>query len=274
MVWSWNSLSPPLSPKFFHAPQSYGTSSFTRRKQLPCTHMNSSRSIEDQEHLNGFSSVSIKEEEPLNAFSSVSTEAEEPWNRSSFASMEEEEEEQQHLNKASFVFIKEKEEDPLNNLVYAKQGNGDPSNIDERTDSSKDLVLLEEALNNLDGPQIASTMMKVPISMPKCIFLHEFVIRSGLENDVFLCSLLVSGYGKCGCLHLARAVFDKMQSRNVVTWTALITSYAENGLLEEVLMVFKNMQMDGFIPNEITFLALVNACEELGEKKKVCLFIN
>ena len=271
MVWSWNSsLSPPLSPHFFHVPQStpqsYGTSSsFTRQQQLLCTHIYSSRSIEDQQHLNGFSSVSIKEEELLNAFSSVSFKEEETWNRSSFASMEEEE---QHLNKSSFVSIKEKEEDPLNSFVYAKLGNGDPPNIDERTHSSKDLALLEEALDNLDGPRIASTMMKVSISMPKCIFLHEFVIRSGLENDVFLCSLLVSGFGKCGCLRLSRAIFDKMQSRNVVTWTALITSYAENGLLEEVLMVFKNMQMDGFIPNEITFLALVNACEELGGKKE------
>ncbi|CAM6017651.1 unnamed protein product [Sphagnum balticum] len=48
------------------------------------------------------------------------------------------------------------------------------------------------------------------------------MIQSGLESDVFVGSSLVDIYAKCGSIEDAWRVFNKMASRNVVTWTTMI----------------------------------------------------
>eukprot|EP01018_Ginkgo_biloba_P000317 Gb_38242 [translate_table: standard] len=73
------------------------------------------------------------------------------------------------------------------------------------------------------------------------IEIHEEIIRSGLQSDVFVESALVDMYAKCGSIEKARVVFDKMPQRNAVSWTAIIAGYAQNGIVDEALKLFENM---------------------------------
>jgi len=52
----------------------------------------------------------------------------------------------------------------------------------------------------------------------RCV--HQQIIRSGLESDVFVGSSLVDMYAKCGSIEDAGNVFEEMPSQDVVSWTA------------------------------------------------------
>ncbi|CAK9211129.1 unnamed protein product [Sphagnum troendelagicum] len=59
----------------------------------------------------------------------------------------------------------------------------------------------------------------VALEEGRCV--HQRIIQSGLESNVFLRSALVDMYAKCGRIEDACRVFNKMPFQNVVTWTAM-----------------------------------------------------
>jgi len=56
-------------------------------------------------------------------------------------------------------------------------------------------------------------------------FVHQQIIESVLESDVFVGNSLVDMYTKCGSLEAACIVFNKMPSRDMVTWSAMILGH-------------------------------------------------
>ena len=57
--------------------------------------------------------------------------------------------------------------------------------------------------------------------------------RSGFRQNVFVGSVLVDMYVKCGSIEDAQEVFDKMLERDVVTWTAIMAGYVQIEHLRE-----------------------------------------
>ncbi|MED6170421.1 hypothetical protein PIB30_030727 [Stylosanthes scabra] len=90
--------------------------------------------------------------------------------------------------------------------------------------------------------------------------VHARLLRGSLTFDVYVSSALIDMYGKCGQVSDARKVFDNLQERNVVVWTALMTTYFQNGYFEETLNLFTGMDREETLPNECTFTVLINAC--------------
>ncbi|KAH7414859.1 hypothetical protein KP509_14G014400 [Ceratopteris richardii] len=80
----------------------------------------------------------------------------------------------------------------------------------------------------------------------------------------------VDMYAKCGMLENAQKTFDELAVQNVVSWTALITGYAQNGSGEKALYCFEQMQRDGLSPNESTFSCILKACGAVGDFWKGC----
>ncbi|XP_042505639.1 putative pentatricopeptide repeat-containing protein At5g52630 [Macadamia integrifolia] len=75
---------------------------------------------------------------------------------------------------------------------------------------------------------------------------------------------LISMYSKCGSIEDATKVFEKMASKDVFSWTAMITGYAHHGMAFESLQLFKRMEENNVKPNSITFLGLLTACAHAG----------
>jgi len=90
--------------------------------------------------------------------------------------------------------------------------------------------------------------------------VHAQLLKGGLMFDVFVGSMLVDMFGKCGDVLSARKVFDGLRNRNVVVWTSLMTAYLQNGEFEETLNLLTCMDREGTVPNEFTFAVLLNAC--------------
>jgi pentatricopeptide repeat protein len=51
-----------------------------------------------------------------------------------------------------------------------------------------------------------------------------------------------------------------MPTKNVVSWTTLLSGYAEQGQGEEALKLFEQMKEEGVPPNDITFVCSLKAC--------------
>lgn len=90
--------------------------------------------------------------------------------------------------------------------------------------------------------------------------VHSRMFTTGAEYDGFVSSAIIDMYGKCGSILNARKVFDRIQTKNVVSWTAILAAYFQNGCFEEALNFFLETEVDNLLANEYTFAVLLSSC--------------
>ena len=95
-------------------------------------------------------------------------------------------------------------------------------------------------------------------------------VKEGLDHGPFPGSV-VDVYGKCGFLLDAFCVFEKLPVRDVVLWTNLIFSNADQGFVEGVLDCLERMHLSGLNPDSRTFVCSLKGCSitrtlEIGQK--------
>ncbi|KAL3597527.1 hypothetical protein D5086_009164 [Populus alba] len=95
--------------------------------------------------------------------------------------------------------------------------------------------------------------------------IHCQVIRSELELDIMVQTSLIDMYGKCGKVDYAERVFNRIYSKNIVAWNAMIGGYALNNYFFESFACLKRMQEDDkVIPDVITMINLLPSCSQSG----------
>ncbi|KAH7299735.1 hypothetical protein KP509_24G026700 [Ceratopteris richardii] len=95
--------------------------------------------------------------------------------------------------------------------------------------------------------------------------IHNEIVQHGLfGRDMVLGNALVDMYIKCGALAKARRVFEELPAQDVVTWSALIAGYAEQGQDEEALQCYDQMQAHGLSPNAVTYTCILKVCGNTG----------
>ncbi|KAF6149689.1 hypothetical protein GIB67_017422 [Kingdonia uniflora] len=102
-------------------------------------------------------------------------------------------------------------------------------------------------------------------------WMHELVIRKGLQANVSVTNALIDMYAKCGNIDLAKGIFQKLPEKSVVSWTAMIGACGNHGHGKVALELFSNMVEEGVRPNMFTFTAVLTACRHsdlLEEGKK------
>eukprot|EP01018_Ginkgo_biloba_P031205 Gb_32921 [translate_table: standard] len=97
----------------------------------------------------------------------------------------------------------------------------------------------------------------------KCF--HGYVVQRGFASDVFVWNSLVAMYAKCGNIDGAQQMFDKMSKRNVVSWNAMIGGCVQNGLANNALVLFHQMQLADVTPDLVTIESVLQACAHLGD---------
>lgn len=112
----------------------------------------------------------------------------------------------------------------------------------------------------------ACTKLK-DVSMAKKIHAKVSMERL-LQKNIFIGSTLVDTYAKCGALADAQEVFELLPNRDVVTWTALISGYAQHEQGQEALLWYEHMQVEGVAPNALTFACGLKACGNVGALDK------
>ncbi|XP_050221710.1 putative pentatricopeptide repeat-containing protein At1g68930 [Mercurialis annua] len=102
--------------------------------------------------------------------------------------------------------------------------------------------------------------------------VHAFIIRSDYKDNVFVGSALVDMYCKCRFIPYAEAVFKRMTYKNVVSWTAMLVGYGQNGFSEEAVKIFSNMERNGIEPDYFTFGSVISSCANLASLEEGAQF--
>lgn len=95
--------------------------------------------------------------------------------------------------------------------------------------------------------------------------VHAHIIKGDLGVDDFLGTKLLDMYAKCGCLENVQILFNRMTERDTVTWTVLISLYAQtehHG--EKVMQYFNQMQREGVKANEFTLASCLKGCSVMA----------
>ncbi|RRT51029.1 hypothetical protein B296_00049290 [Ensete ventricosum] len=77
--------------------------------------------------------------------------------------------------------------------------------------------------------------------------------------DLFVANHLLNMYAKCGRLDLARRVFKEMPRRNLVSWTALLSGFAQHGHHDDCFGHLADM-LPHHLPNEFALATALSSC--------------
>ncbi|KAH7286141.1 hypothetical protein KP509_33G060200 [Ceratopteris richardii] len=97
-------------------------------------------------------------------------------------------------------------------------------------------------------------------NVDKGLHIHMYIIQEGYDDDIFVGNTLVDFYLACSLLSEALEVFDGLLTRDVVSWTILISGCVEHGLGHKALGYFESMLLEGVIPNPVTYFSVLKAC--------------
>ncbi|KAK8969729.1 Pentatricopeptide repeat-containing protein [Platanthera guangdongensis] len=92
--------------------------------------------------------------------------------------------------------------------------------------------------------------------------IHGLAIRNGLISFVSVDNSLITLYTKCQLLDDALAIFKSSGDKSPITWSAMITGYAQNGESAKSLDLFTHMHSNGVRPSEFTLVGVLNACSD------------
>jgi pentatricopeptide repeat protein len=80
---------------------------------------------------------------------------------------------------------------------------------------------------------------------------------------------LIDMYAKCGSLDDALFIFEQMHVRSVAMWNTLISGFTSKGETDIIFHYFDKMtNNEQFLESEVTFLAILNACNHDGLLEK------
>ncbi|CAH8316991.1 unnamed protein product [Eruca vesicaria subsp. sativa] len=103
-------------------------------------------------------------------------------------------------------------------------------------------------------------------------WVHEYTRFNGFESSLTVNNALINMYAKCGGLDAARDVFEKMPTRNVVSWSSMINAFSIHGEANDALTLFNQMKHENVEPNDVTFVGVLYGCSHAGlveEGKKI-----
>ncbi|KAK6126122.1 hypothetical protein DH2020_040100 [Rehmannia glutinosa] len=93
--------------------------------------------------------------------------------------------------------------------------------------------------------------------------IHCYVIKVGLDLDVFVGNGLVTYYSRCDDLVSARALFDEMPERDLVSWNSMISGYSQGGFYQECKDLYRAMLgLKDLTPDGVTAVSVLHACAQ------------
>ncbi|KAG4981051.1 hypothetical protein JHK82_034298 [Glycine max] len=90
--------------------------------------------------------------------------------------------------------------------------------------------------------------------------IHAEVIKTNYEKSSSVGTALLDAFVKIGNISDAVKVFELIETKDVIAWSAMLAGYAQAGETEEAAKIFHQLTREGIKPNEFTFCSIINAC--------------
>lgn len=127
-------------------------------------------------------------------------------------------------------------------------------------------LYLEMRKQGFDPNQITLiTTLSICTKLAEGKAIHAYICDHIDQPCTKLLNALICMYGKCGDVAAARAVFDNMQVRDVVSWNSILAAYSENidgkrSKGKEPIELFWQMQQESLQPDVVTLIAVLGSC--------------
>ncbi|XP_073155866.1 putative pentatricopeptide repeat-containing protein At3g47840 [Henckelia pumila] len=90
--------------------------------------------------------------------------------------------------------------------------------------------------------------------------LHAQLLHVGLANSLSVANSLMTMYSKCGQPDSASTIFHEMTRRDVISWSTIISGYAQVGCGEEAFELLSMMRREGQKPTEYALSSVLSVC--------------
>ncbi|KAJ0080193.1 hypothetical protein Patl1_22952 [Pistacia atlantica] len=94
--------------------------------------------------------------------------------------------------------------------------------------------------------------------------LHSYAIKLGISKDIIVEGSLLDLYVKCSDVENAYEFFLTTERENVVLWNVMLVAYGLLDNLTESFKIFRQMQIEGLLPNQYTYPSVLRTCTSLG----------
>ncbi|GKD08300.1 pentatricopeptide repeat-containing protein [Tanacetum coccineum] len=96
-----------------------------------------------------------------------------------------------------------------------------------------------------------------------CLDVAREIFDGLLKKNVICRTSMVSGCVSCGMLDEARMLFDKSPVKDIVLWKAMINGYVQFNHVDEAMCLFQQMQSYRITPDKFTVVALLTEVEKI-----------
>lgn len=93
--------------------------------------------------------------------------------------------------------------------------------------------------------------------------IHCFAAKNGFSPNVSVATSLMMMYSRCGLLEYSYRIFNALENRSIISWTAMIDSCIHCGLLHEAFEVFRAMQLSKHRPDSVATARMLSVCTKL-----------
>ncbi|GLT26749.1 hypothetical protein SLA2020_017940 [Shorea laevis] len=94
--------------------------------------------------------------------------------------------------------------------------------------------------------------------------LHSYAIKAGFSMDIIVEGSLLDLYVKCSDLETAHKFFSTTETDNVVLWNVMLVAYGQLENLSQSFQIFRQMLIEGLVPNQYTYPSILRTCTSLG----------
>jgi pentatricopeptide repeat protein len=97
--------------------------------------------------------------------------------------------------------------------------------------------------------------------------VHAYAIRNGLL-DLILKNRLIDIYGECGEFDHSLNLFQRVEKKDIVSWTSMINCCTNSGRLDEAVSLFTEMQKANIQPDSVALVSILVAISGLSSLTK------
>ncbi|KAJ0717083.1 putative tetratricopeptide-like helical domain superfamily [Helianthus annuus] len=95
--------------------------------------------------------------------------------------------------------------------------------------------------------------------------IHAYIIKSVPVLPVM--NALIVMYSRCDSIQESSNIFNCMNEKDTVTWNTMISSFVQNGMNDEGVVLVRDMLKQGFTIDDVTITALLSAASNLRNRE-------